>query len=68
MTKLAIRAAALPEEAEKRSSRIASETRKAARKSTLSGRTFEDLNPQEKDLLLKELAIRSGLIDDSDDS
>jgi len=41
--------------------------KRATAKSNFDGQTFEALNAQQKDALLKELAIRAGLIDDSDD-
>jgi len=67
MTKLAIRAVDIPEEAEKRSSRAGVEARKVARKGALKGKTLESLTPKQRDQLLKELAIQAGLIEDSDD-
>ena len=41
--------------------------KRATAKAGFEGQTFESLNAQQKDTLLKELAIRAGLIDDSDD-
>lgn len=42
--------------------------RAKSRQQELGGKTFESLTPAEKDKLLKHLAVRAGLIDDSDDT
>lgn len=41
--------------------------REGARSAKLKGKTFEALNQKEKDALLKTLAIRAGLLEDSED-
>jgi hypothetical protein len=45
----------------------AAHRRKKDREATLKGKTFEDLSPPEKDKLLKAVAVRLSLIDDSVD-
>jgi len=62
MTKAAVRVVELPGEADKALARRS----KKARMAELRGKTFEALTSEEKDALLKELAILAGLIDDSD--
>jgi len=52
-----------PEEVAK----VADRVRKADRRSGLAGKTFESMTNPQKDKLLKALAVRAGLIDDSDD-
>jgi len=37
------------------------------RKTKLKGKTFESLSQKDKDALLKTLAIRAGLLEDSED-
>ena len=48
--------------------RVADATRKRSRRDAVKAKTFETLTPAEKDKLLKALAVRAGLIQDSDDS
>lgn len=43
------------------------DARGKSRRGGLSGKTFEELTAKQKDALLKELAVKAGLIDDSDD-
>jgi len=62
MTKAAVRVVELPGEADKALARRS----KKARMVGLREKTFEALTSEEKDALLKELAILAGLIDDSD--
>lgn len=41
--------------------------RREGRRGKLKGKTFEALSQQEKDTLLKQLAIQAGLLEDSED-
>lgn len=42
--------------------------RKRTRARALRGKTFESLTPPQKDKLLKALAVKAGLIEDSEDA
>lgn len=48
--------------------RVAKEQRKRARVKRHKSKKFEDLNATQKDELLKALAVRAGLVEDSDDT
>jgi len=63
----AIRTKDIPEWAAKKAEAKTKKDRKDARDATFAGKTFEDLNNQEKDALLKAIAVRMQLIEDSDD-
>jgi hypothetical protein len=45
----------------------AARAKRKSRRNAARAKTFETLTPPEKDQLLKTLAIRAGLITDSDD-
>jgi hypothetical protein len=62
------RSAIKAQEDPKQVARVAAAARLKARKSATQSKTFETLTPAEKDKLLKALAVRAGLIQDSDDS
>jgi hypothetical protein len=49
------------------SARDAKHSRRKVRTASVQGQTFEQLTPKQKDALLKELALRAGLIEDSAD-
>jgi hypothetical protein len=53
---------ALPQDAQDK------HARKRARIRALRNKNFEQLNPPEKDLLLKAVAVKLGLIQDSEDA
>jgi len=67
MAREAIRARDLPGRAEEKAERLAHEARGKARQGSVEGSTFESLSAKQKDVLLKQLAIQAGLIEDSDD-
>jgi hypothetical protein len=58
----------IPGWADQQAEKKAKKSREDSRKSALSGKAFEDLSGNEKDLLLKALAVQAGLIADSDDA
>ncbi len=61
----AIKTSDIPEYETPRAAARTVKGRRAGREK--KGSAFEGLSNAEKDLLLKELAVRAGLIDDSDD-
>ena len=67
MTKPAVLLTSLPEHITRKEKAVRNGEREKARKGSLQSKTFEDLNNQEKDSLLKILSVRAGLIEDSDD-
>lgn len=48
--------------------RVAKRVRGEARRAGIRGKTFDQLTQREKDMLLKQVAVQLGLIEDSDDS
>ena len=58
----------IPGWTEEKAAKKAARARAAERHGALSTKTFEELTGQEKDLLLKAVAVQLGLIADSDDS
>lgn len=58
----------IPGWAAEQAAKKAKKAREDGRKSGLSGKVFEDLTGNEKDTLLKALAVKAGLIEDSDDA
>jgi hypothetical protein len=64
----ALRTKDIPEWAAQKAAKKTKKDREDGRKTSLGGKSFEDLTNPEKDLLLKALAVKAGLIDDSDDA
>lgn len=64
----AIKAKDIPEHAAKVAATRAKRQRNRDRAAARASKTFEQLTPPEKDLLLKEVAVKLGLIQDSEDS
>lgn len=62
MTRAAKKALDVSGEQAKRQAQVEIVRRRKVAKDAFAGKAFEDLHPQEKDALLKELAIRSGLL------
>lgn len=67
MARAAKRAVDVTGESERRADIKRKAERKAARREARLGRTFESLSQKDRNVLLKELAIQAGLIDDSED-
>lgn len=47
--------------------KVAAQANRRGRRGTLAGKTFEQLTQPQKDMLLKQVAIQLGLIEDSSD-